>query len=196
MSSDSTPHLPARWPIDAVRHQPSGEEVEAAAHLARGSDPFCSRRRHGPAGAALRHQRRMPAWTRRLAVALVTAGSAVAALSAPPAEGWTEIATTARKQVLLQRDSIRPHGDAVEAWTLYRYDELQHDIGKVPYRSSRYLYDYDCRGGREKPRRIVSHNGPLEVHDIDLGRHSEWKAVGGPTTVSGIVFKHVCAGRR
>lgn len=131
--------------------------------------------------------------------AAVSAFALAATLAAMPAhagENWTEIATTARKKVLLQRDSVKPHGDVVEAWTLYRYDELQTDVGKTPFRSSRYLYDYDCKGGREKARRVVSHNGPLEVHDIDLSRRMDWKPVGGPTTVSGIVFKHVCAQAR
>lgn len=127
---------------------------------------------------------------------VASACAAAALLTAVPtqaADNWTEIASTPRKKVLLQRESIKPHGDAVEAWTLYRYDELQTDVGKTPFRTSRYLYDYDCKGGREKMRRVVSHNGPLEVHDIDLARRSDWKAVGGPTTVSGIVFKRVCA---
>lgn len=127
---------------------------------------------------------------------IASACAAAALLTAVPtqaADNWTEIASTSRKKVLLQPESIKPHGDAVEAWTLYRYDELQTDVGKTPFRTSRYLYDYDCKGGREKMRRVVSHNGPLEVHDIDLARRSDWKAVGGPTTVSGIVFKRVCA---
>lgn len=129
----------------------------------------------------------------RLVASACAVATLLAALPAQSAENWTEIASTPRKKVLLQRDSIRPHEGMVEAWTLYRYDELQTDVGKTPYRTSRYLYDYDCKGAREKARRVVSHNGPLEVHDIDLSRHTEWKAVGGPTTVSGIVFKHVCA---
>jgi hypothetical protein len=127
---------------------------------------------------------------------IASACAAAALLTAVPAQAadhWTEIASTPRKKVLLQPESVKPHGDAVEAWTLYRYDELQTDVGKTPFRTSRYLYDYDCKGGREKMRRVVSHNGPLEVHDIDLARRSDWKAVGGPTTVSGIVFKRVCA---
>ena len=123
---------------------------------------------------------------------------ALALLSAlPPAiaaeEGWAEIATTARKKVLLKPASIRPHGEFVEAWTRYEYGELQKDVGKVPFRSSNYLTDYDCKGAREMTRRVVSHNGPLEAHDLDLSRRKEWRAVGGPTTVSGIVFKQVCA---
>lgn len=129
----------------------------------------------------------------RLVAAACAAAALVMAIPTQAAENWTEIASTPRKKVLLQRDSIRPHDGAVEAWTLYRYEELQTDVGKTPYRTSRYLYDYDCKGGREKARRVVSHNGPLEAHDIDLGRRSEWKAIGAPTTVSGIVFKHVCA---
>ena len=132
----------------------------------------------------------------RLVASACTAATLLAAVPTHAADTWTEIATTPRKQVLLQRDSVKPHGDAVEAWTLYRYDELQTDVGKTPFRTSRYLYDYDCKGRREKMRRVVSHNGPLEVHDIDLARRSEWKAVGGPTTVSGIVFKRVCAQAR
>lgn len=132
----------------------------------------------------------------RLVASACAAATLLMALPAQAADNWTEIASTPRKKVLLQRDSIRPHNGMVEAWTLYRYDELQTDVGKTPYRTSRYLYDYDCKGGREKARRVVSHNGPLEVHDIDLSRHTEWKAVGGPTTVSGIVFKHVCAQAR
>ncbi|MDZ4360445.1 MAG: hypothetical protein U1B84_29220 [Variovorax sp.] len=135
-----------------------------------------------------------------LALHLVASACAAAALltalPAQAADNWTEIASTPRKKVLLQHESIKPHGDAVEAWTLYRYDELQTDVGKTPFRTSRYLYDYDCKGGREKMRRVISHNGPLEVHDIDLARRSDWKAVGGPTTVSGIVFKRVCAQAR
>ena len=134
--------------------------------------------------------------SRYCAAAVCTALALMTLMPAQAAEDWTEIASTARKKVLLQRESIRPHGDAVEAWTLYRYDELQTDVGKTPYRTSRYLYDYDCKGAREKMRRVVSNNGPLEAHDIDLSRRSEWKAVGGPTTVSGIVFKNVCAGAR
>lgn len=133
------------------------------------------------------------ATVRCLVASACTVASLLASMPARAAENWTEIASTPRKKVLLQRDSIRPHGDAVEAWTLYRYDELQTDVGKTPFRTSRYLYDYDCKGAREKMRRVVSHNGPLEAHDIDLSRRSEWKAVGGPTTVSGIVFKNVCA---
>lgn len=129
----------------------------------------------------------------RAAVSAFVLAAMLAAVPAHAAESWTEIASTARKKVLLQRDSIKPHGDAVEAWTMYRYDELQTDVGKTPYRSSRYLYDYDCKGGREKARRVVSHNGPLEVHDIDLSRRMDWKPVGGPGTVSGVVFKQVCA---
>ena len=132
----------------------------------------------------------------RLVASACVAATLLAVVPVQAAESWTEIASTARKKVLLQRESIRPHGDAVEAWTLYRYDELQTDVGKTPYRTSRYLYDYDCKGGREKMRRVVSHNGPLEAHDIDLSRRSDWKAVGSPTSVSGIVFKHVCSQAR
>lgn len=123
---------------------------------------------------------------------------ALALLSAvPPAiaaeEGWAEIATTARKKVLIKPQSIRPHGEFVEAWTRYEYGELQRDVGKVPFRTSNYLTDYDCKGAREMTRRVVSHNGPLEAHDLDLGRRKEWRPVAGPGTVSGIVFKQVCA---
>ncbi|RIX77188.1 surface-adhesin E family protein [Acidovorax cavernicola] len=128
-----------------------------------------------------------------LVASACAAATLLAAVPAQAADNWTEIASTARKKVLLQRDSIKPHGDAVEAWSMYRYDELQTDVGKTPYRTSRYLFDYDCKGGREKVRRVISHNGPLEAHDIDLSRRGDWKPVGGPTTVSGIVFKHVCA---
>lgn len=114
----------------------------------------------------------------------------------PPAvaaeEDWKEIASTVRKKVLLKPASVRPHGEFVEAWSRYEYSELQRDVGKVPFRTSNYLTDYDCKGGREMTRRVVSHNGPLEAHDLDLSRRKEWRAVGGPTTVSGIVFKHVC----
>ncbi len=61
-----------------------------------------------------------------------TVASLLASIPTQAAEDWTEIASTSRKKVLLQRDSIRSHGDAVEAWTLYRYDELQIDVGKTP----------------------------------------------------------------
>jgi len=111
-------------------------------------------------------------------------------------EAWTLIASTATKKVLLQEASIRPHGEFVEAWTLYRFEALQTDVGKTPFRSSRYLYDHDCRGGRERARRVVSFNGPLEAHDLDLSRRMDWTPVGGPTTVSGIVHKRVCAKAR
>lgn len=132
---------------------------------------------------------------------LVCAACLCAGIAAPPAaaakegEGgaWTPLATTARKKVLLQYGSIRPHGPFVEAWSRYDYAELQNDVGKVPFRSSRYLADYDCKGGREKMRRVVSSNGPLEVHDLDIDRHTPWTTVGKPTTVSGIVHEAVCA---
>lgn len=115
----------------------------------------------------------------------------------PPAaaaeDGWKEIATTARKKVLLKPSSIRRHGEFVEAWTRYEYAELQREVGKVPYRTSNYLTDYDCKGVREMTRRVVSHNGPLEAHDLDLSRRQEWRPVGGAKTVSGVVFEQVCA---
>ena len=105
---------------------------------------------------------------------------------------WTPIASTPRKKVLLQYGSIRPHGLFVEAWSRYDYAELQNDVGKVPFRSSKYLADYDCKGGREKTRRVVSFNGPLEVHDLDIDPHTKWSPVGKPDTVSGIVHEAVC----
>lgn len=124
-----------------------------------------------------------------------------AGVVAPPGvaakeEAWTPVANTPRKKVLLQYASIRPHGPFVEAWSRYDYAELQNDVGKVPFRSSKYLADYDCKGGREKMRRVVSYNGPLEVHDIDLDRHTKWSPVGKPDTVSGIVHEAVCTKAR
>jgi len=129
-------------------------------------------------------------------LALVAAVPCVSAQPQPKQQEWTQLMTTARKKVSLKIPSIRPHGEFVEAWTRYDYFELQNDVGKQPFRASNYLGDYDCKGRREKMRRVVSYNGPLEVHDLDIGRHTQWSPVGKPETVSGAVFEAVCAKMR
>jgi len=43
------------------------------------------------------------------------AATLLTAVPAQAADTWTEIASTPRKKVLLQPESIKPHGDAVEA---------------------------------------------------------------------------------
>ncbi len=111
--------------------------------------------------------------------------------SAGAIAGWVEIGEEGGIKVYADPDTISKAGDTVKMWQMNTFRELQN----IPrdYRSSRLLFEYDCKALRARGVGMMLYSGVMGTGEVVYSSDDiyKWSAI-VPDSFGGKLRKIAC----